>query len=52
MKKELVYTMPCETEQEIQQAEDLRFKLYETHNNVQVYPHGCYEVRIVAAEEI
>lgn len=47
-KKEIVYTMPYQTEAEIKKANDKRSKLYEKFNSVQVYPNGLYEVRIVA----
>lgn len=47
-KKEVVYTMPYQTETEIKRANDKRSKLYEKYNSVQVYPNGLYEVRIIA----
>ena len=47
-KKEVVYTMPYQTEVEIKKANDKRSKLYEKFNSVQVYPNGLYGVRIVA----
>jgi len=52
MKKEIVYTMPYETEEDIKAAQNLRSELYEKYNSVQVYPNGMYEVRIVAEDEI
>ena len=52
MKKELVYTMQYETEDEIKAAQELRSELYEKYNDVQVYPNGLWEVRIVATDEI
>lgn len=48
MKKEIVYTMPYVTEQEIKKANDKRQKLYEKFNSVMVYPNGMHEVRIIA----
>jgi len=48
MKKEIVYTMPYTTEQEIKKANDKRQKLYEKFNSVMVYPNGMHEVRIIA----
>jgi len=47
-KKEVVYTMPYETETEIRKANNKREKLYDKYNSVQVYPNGLHEVRIVA----
>jgi len=47
-KKEVVYTMPYQTEKEIAAAAK-RSKLYDKFNSVQVYPNGLYEVRIVAS---
>jgi hypothetical protein len=52
MKKEIVYTMPYETEEQIKKAASLRDRLYNKYNSVQVYPNGLYEVRIVATDEI
>ena len=52
MKKEVVYTMPYETEEEIKKAQELRQDLYEKYNSVMVYPNGLYEVRIVCEDEI
>lgn len=49
-KKEIVYTMPYETEKEIKKAQQKRQKLYEKYNNVQVYCNGLYEVRIIASD--
>jgi len=48
MKKEIVYTMPYVTEQEIKKANDKRQKLYEKFNSVMVCPNGMHEVRIIA----
>lgn len=50
MKIELVYTMPYETAEDIAKASELRSTLYEHFNNVQVYPNGLYEVRVIATE--
>ena len=47
MKKEVIYTMPYETEKDIKDAQELRQDLYQKYNSVQVYPNGLYEVRIV-----
>ena len=52
MKKQIVYTLPYETETDIEKAERLRNKLYEKYECVQVYPNGLYEVRIVAEDKI
>ena len=51
MKKEIVYTMPYKTEDDIQKACDLRTELYDEYDSVQVYPNGLYEVRIVASND-
>lgn len=48
MKKEIVYTMPCETEIDKQLVEDLKYNLYQKYSEVTVYPNGLYEVRVVA----
>lgn len=50
--KEVVYTMPYQTEKDIQKANNKRSKLYEKYNLVQVYPNGLYEVRIIATKKI
>jgi hypothetical protein len=52
MKKEVIYTMPYETEEEIRKAGRKRERLYEKYNSVQVYPNGLSEVRIVATDKI
>lgn len=52
IKKELVYTMPYQTEKDIQRASNKRQKLYEKYNCVMVYPNGMYEVKIVATDKI
>ena len=52
IKKELVYTMPYQTEEDIKNASELRQELYEKYNSVQVYPNGMYEVRIIAEDAI
>ncbi len=51
-KKEVVYTMPYETENEIRKAANKRQKLYEKYNNVQIYTNGLYEVRIIASNDL
>lgn len=51
IKKEVTYTVPYETEVDIKIAGDIRQRLYETYNSVNVYPNGLYEVRIVAKNE-
>lgn len=51
MKKEIVYTMPYETENDIEEANKLRSNLYEKYDSVQVYPNGLYEVKIIATNE-
>lgn len=51
-KKEIVYTMPYNTEAEIKKAQEKRHKLYEKYNNVQVYCNGLYEVRIIASNSL
>ena len=48
MKKEVVFTLPYETEDDIQAAQDLRAELYDEYTNVSVYPNGLHEVKIVA----
>ena len=52
MKKEVIYTMPYETEDEIKKAQELRSDLYDEYNIVSVYPNGLYEVRIICEDEI
>ncbi len=51
MKKEIVYTLPYQTEKDILKAEQLRSRLYEKFNSVGVYPNGLYEVRIIATNQ-
>ena len=48
MKKEVVFTLPYETEDDIQAAKDLCSELYHEYINVGVYPNGLHEVKIVA----
>ena len=48
MKKEVVFTLPYETEDDIQAAQDLRNELYDEYTYVSVYPNGLHEVRIIA----
>ncbi len=52
IKKEIVYTMPYETEKDIQKAQRKRQSLYQKFNNVQVYCNGLTEVRIIATDKI
>lgn len=52
MKKEIVYTLPYETERDIKRANDLRYRLYGKYNSVNLYPNGRYEVKIVAEHRI
>lgn len=47
MKKETVYTLPYETEQQIKEAQEFRERLYNKFDSVLVYPNGLYEVRMV-----
>lgn len=51
MKKETVYTMPYEGEDDRERVRELRSELYETHNRVDVCPNGLYEVRVIATNE-
>lgn len=48
MKKQVVYTMPYSTEEDIKKASELRNDLYDEYDSVQVYPNGLHEVKIVA----
>ena len=50
IKKEVVYTMPYTTKQDIQKAQQKRDKLYDKYDSVQVYPNGLDEVRIVCSQ--
>ena len=52
MIREVIYTIPYETENDIKKANELRTNLYEKFNSVQVYNNGLYEVKIVCKEEI
>jgi len=52
MKKEVVYFMPYETEEDIKKAVELRQELYDHYNSVNVYYNGLSEVRIVAENKI
>ena len=51
MKKELVYTLPYETAEQIENAKELQADLYSEYDSVLVYPNGRYEVRIVATND-
>lgn len=46
--KELIYTLPYTTEKEIRKAGQIRQKLYEKYNSVQVYVNGQNEIKIIA----
>lgn len=48
MKKQVVYTMPYSTEEDIKKANELRNDLYDEYDSVLVYPNGLHEVKIVA----
>lgn len=48
MRKQVVYTMPYSTEEDIKKAGELRNDLYDEYDSVQVYPNGLHEVKIVA----
>lgn len=52
MKKEVIYTLPYDTEEEIKKAQEIRQDLYEKYNSVGVYPNGLHEVRIICEDEI
>lgn len=52
MEKETIYTIPYETEKDIEKANELRQELYEKYNSVMVCPNGLYEVRIICKDEI
>lgn len=52
VKKETVYTLPYQTEEEIAKAVELRSTLYDDFDDVQVYPNGLYEVRVIATEYV
>lgn len=48
----LKYNLPYITEEDIKEAEELRSKLYETHNSVLVFPQGSWGVIIEASDPI
>lgn len=48
MKREVVYTIDTDTAAGEARANRIRTRLYEKFDNVQVYPNGLYQVRIVA----
>jgi len=48
VKKEVIYTMPYNTAEDIKKATRKRDSLYNRYNSVQVYPNGLHEVRIIA----
>jgi hypothetical protein len=52
IKKEIVYTMPYQTEKDIEKAQRKRQRLYQQFKNVQVYCNGLTEIRIVATDKI
>ena len=52
MKKEIVFTMPYETEEDIKKAKELRQELYVKYDIVNLYNNGLYEVRIICEDEI
>jgi len=49
MKKEIIYTLPYETEKDIKKVSELKNRLYNKYNSVQVYPQGSWAVKIVAS---
>ena len=52
MKKEIIYTMPYETKNDIKKAEKLQTELYAKYKNVQIYPNGFYEICIIVENEL
>jgi len=50
--KEVIYTLPYQTESDIRKANAKRQKLYDKYDSVQVYPNGLYEIKIVATNKI
>jgi len=50
--KEVIYTLPYQTESDIRKANVKRQRLYDKYNSVQVYPNGLHEVKIVATDKI
>jgi hypothetical protein len=50
--KTVTYILPYSTESDIRKANKKRQFLYTKYNNVQVYPNGLHEVKIVASDEI
>ena len=51
-KKEVVYTMDCETKKQKRKIDDKKYKLYQKYGEVNVYPNGLHEVRIIATNKI
>lgn len=51
MKKEVVYTMPYETAEEIKVVRDLRSELYEKFDQVDIFINGRSEVKVTATNE-
>jgi len=49
IKKEIIYTCPYETQEDMNAADELRQELYEKYDSVNVYPNGLYEVKIIAS---
>jgi hypothetical protein len=49
--KEVIYTLPYQTESDIRKANAKRQKLYDKYDSVQVYPNGLYEIKIVATNK-
>lgn len=52
IKKEIVYTMPYLTAEDIKKANNKRQALYNKFNSVQVYPDGLNQVKIIATNSI
>ena len=50
-KKEIVYTAPYETEVDKKLADALRSELSSQYSDVQLYPNGASEARIVVCNE-
>jgi hypothetical protein len=50
--KQVIYTLPYESESDIRKANAKRQRLYDKYNSVQVYPNGLHEVKIVATNKI
>lgn len=50
--KEVVFTMPCDSEEEQKKIKELKSELYERYESVQICPNGNHEVKVIATNNV